>query len=813
MEPSNKEVRPAISAEWEPFSQKPKKSQYSPPPRHTAILKPASLNAKKAAQQRETKKSGGEAKEMVTHESVGSRRMTRSMTASQAASSQPQEELSAGDIQQGSSHPTENPKPATKARKEPTAVPKAKGSQTAATMAKTRTKTKPQLPVEEQASRASGPQKVAGSRSQPNNPHSGGGIEPVRLSARKPASRLQRPKAVDLYESPGVTETPEDSAGPPPSKPTPHGIVKQEPAAPAPTTPAIPWDIYGIADSSGGAQAKSKPAEAPREKESPSINKTTTKALPKTPRQNTSAGLAEETVAGFSFSEPSTDTARAEELSDDQEADPHDKSMDADYIPVGPGPMPKIPKLPKAPKKRPLSSGQPPSRRKTQSPMLPLTAPLSTRGPAPEADPAIWNVGTNAPPLHATPRGLARPGSVYCETCFRDDLARWIRIRDGVVRVLHLLGGDTALEELRILTLDVEEAELSLTEEYQASRIAGEDLGSPPPSEYASSSSEPEGEAEGPGEEAVAAKKIIVMSESGYSWEAPHFNEYPSDTVGIVLLRILAERPTSGLNRAQRDEVNGLLDSLRQDVDISPRFFQAMTTVGRNLVVRWRMKRLPKDEPGQQNTPGKAGHWWWDFDDTLQTAHEEISAKTHLPSLFVSTLATKAHDASLGALTAKEAVTAQKLAGMRHTNAPHQVPSLAEVEKALLMTTASNAFLKSIGDKLALAKHQLTHPDTEPTPTNPKQKRALSPSPSPNSPPPKRRKPNTTTATPIRVKPSQVFIFLMLFTPLSSPPSFGGIECVVPSSASVSMSGRGKAHGLIVGRGRLARRRGRGVER
>ncbi|KAH6637189.1 hypothetical protein F5144DRAFT_592129 [Chaetomium tenue] len=668
MEPLNKE----------PLSRKPRKPQYSPPPRHTAILKPASLNAKKAAQQRETKKSGGETKAMVTHESVG-RRMTRSMTASQAASSQPQEDPSAGDIQPGSSHPTEDPKPATKARKKPTAVPKAKGSQTAATMTKTGMKTKRQLPVEEQASPASGLQE-------------------------KPASRRQRPKAIDFYESPEGTKTPESTAGPLPPKTPPENIVKPEPAAPAPETPAIPWDIYGIAGSAGDAQAQSRPVE------------TATKAMQKPSAQNV-----------LSLPAPDTAVTSEEELSENQEADPHDKSMDADYIDTGPGPYPKHTKLRKAAKKRPKKQQPapkepepnvvvdravadtpypfPPSPPKQPAgtsrliPPPPPPPPLSPPVPlppvidnAPEPDPAIWNVGTNAPPLHATPRGPARPGSVYCETCFRDDVARWIRIRDGVVR------------ELRILALEVEEAELSSTEEYQASRVTGKGLRTP------------EDEAEGPAEGAVAAKKITVMSDYGYSWEAPHFNEYPSDTVGIVLLRILAERPTSGLNRSQKDQVNGLLDSLRRDVDISPR----------SLV------------PGQQNIPGKAGHWWWDFDNTLQAAHEEISADTHLPSLFVSTLATKAHHASLG------------LAETRNeNNTPHPALSLAEVEKALLMTTLSNAFLKSIGDKLALAKHQLTHPASPPTPTSPKQKRALSPDPNPDSssPPPKRRKPNTTTTT------------------------------------------------------------------
>ncbi|KAK3299551.1 uncharacterized protein B0H64DRAFT_415827 [Chaetomium fimeti] len=449
--------------------------------------------------------------------------------------------------------------------------------------------------------------------------------------------------------------------------------------------------------------------------------------------------------------------------------------MDADYIPLGPGPMPKIPKLPKAPKKRPKKQRPPPLAQETPEPdrfvdpafadtpypfasppdepsAVPPPLPVSPPSPlvdhAPEADPGIWDLGTDTPPQHAVRRAPARPGNVYCETCFRDDLARWLRIRDGVVRVLHLLGGDTALYELRALSLEAEEAELCLTEEYQGSRLSGSGLRSPPPPAYISSSSESESEEEGPNKGSVAAKKIIVMSDHGQSWEAPHFNEYPSDIVGLVLLRILAERPTSGLQQAQREEVNQLLEELRQDVGVGPRFFQAMTTVGKSMVVRWRTKGLPKDSPGQQNNRGKIGHWWWEFDAALQTAHEEVvSVETHLPSLFVSTLAAKARDASLGVLAAKEAATAQKHEDSHHDDTRRQAAPFAELEKAFGMAIPSNVFLKSVGNKLALAKQQLEQHTTEqPTTTTSKQKRNADPDPHSPTPSPKRRKPNPSTS-------------------------------------------------------------------
>ena len=797
METPSKGVK-SVTTEGEPPSQIPTKAQYSTPIRHSATLKPASLNAKKAVQQKETNKSAGKAKKMEAQESVSSGRMTRSMTASQAGNAQPQDGISTGDANQDRSRPVETPKPGAKVRTKATTEVEAKAPKKEAATPKARTRVKRQPPLEKRASPASSPPKTAGPPLQPKSPPIVQRAEPILPSAKKPAPRHQRPKAAEFYETPKAPKTLEDHTGSAPPEPTTENIVKKKTAVPPPPPPPIPWDIYGLVDSSGDAKAKPKPVEATKKSEYSNLKTKPPKVIRNMSRQSVPGPSLTETSSGPSLPAMGTAAVMEEDLGEDQEADPHDKSMDADYIPLGPGPMPKIPKLPKAPKKRPkkqrpapLSQNSPepdvvvhhtladtpypfpppPDKQSAVPSMLvppprpppPLSPPPAVPPPttlpaaplssaplpparlppvvddAPEADPAIWDLGTDTPPLHAVRRAPARPGNVYCETCFRDDLARWIRIRDGVVRVLNLLGGDSALQALRTLSWEAEEAELSSTQEYQASRVRGKGLGSPPPPEYVSSSSEDESEEEGP---VVTAKKIIVMSDYGQSWEAPHFNEYPSDIVGLVLLRILAERPTSGLKHAEKSEMSALLESLREDVGIGPRFFDAMATVARNLVVRWRMKRLPKDK--QPDNRSKTGDWWWEFDDALQTAHQKISVETHLPSLFVSTLATKAREASLGALAAKEAATAQNCAGSHDIDTPSQAVSLAELEKALGMAIPSNAFLKSIGDKLALAKHQLT-PITKPTTT--KQKRTLDPSaPTPS---PKRRKSNNTTSPPL----------------------------------------------------------------
>ncbi|KAH6845716.1 hypothetical protein B0I37DRAFT_435097 [Chaetomium sp. MPI-CAGE-AT-0009] len=699
---------------------------------------------------------------MVAHDPLSTGRMTRSMIA-RAATAQPKQEPPGRAVKKGSSRPAETPKPVTKAGKKGRAEPKAKASkgetETEAARPTPRRRSKRQATPEKAAPSASNAQVTIGPQLRPNTPRTGLRAEAAQPPANKPAPRSERRKAADFYE---ITKAPNTQEGSPPyatpAKPTSGDGVKQPPGE-ASTTPHIPWDIYGILDSPGTTQAKPK-TDRKKRKAHLNIKKQPAKPIRSISRQDAPGAWLKETASSAPLPSPGTVAMMEEDLSGEAEADPHDRTMDADYIPLGPGPMPKIPKLPRAPKKRPKKQRAPgPSLAKQEPecdrfvdpafadtsypappspegqpvvPPLPVPPPPPPVDHAPEADPGIWGLGINTPPQHAIRRAPARPGNVYCETCFRDDVARWLRIRDGVVRVLHLLGGDTALEELRTLSLEAEEAELSLTEEYRESRVSGVGLRSPPPPEYISSSSESEGEEEGPRKGSVAAKKIIVMSDHGQSWEAPHFNEYPSDIVGLVLLRILAERPTSGLDQAQKDELSELLEGLRQDVGIGLRFFQAMTTVGKSMVVRWRTTRLPKGGPEQPDSRGKTGHWWWEFDDTLQTAQQEVSAETHLPSLFAITLANKARDASLGALTAKEAATAPKQAGSHHGDTLHLAVSLAELERALGMAIPSNAFLKSIGDKLALAKQQL---EPTPQPTSTKQK-PVDPAPRLGFPPP-----------------------------------------------------------------------------
>ncbi|AEO58500.1 hypothetical protein MYCTH_2305858, partial [Thermothelomyces thermophilus ATCC 42464] len=419
--------------------------------------------------------------------------------------------------------------------------------------------------------------------------------------------------------------------------------------------------------------------------------------------------------------------------------------MDEDYIPTGPGPMPKVPKLLKGSKKRPKKRHPPPVATDAAPGLFTLLDPAfanssyhispgSETGPAqppppppppapdhtPEADPRIWDLGIDPPPLYySIHRAPARPGNVYCEACFRDEVARWVRVRDGVVRILHLLGGGAALRELRRLSSEAEQAEQHATEAYLEKRSASRArLRSPPPAasgclhRHGPGSEGQGGEHGGDGNAcaaaggSVTAKKMIIMAHSGRSWEAPHFSEYMSEVVGIVLLRILAERPTAGLAETQKGEVHKLLEGLRQEVGIEPRFFDAMTTACRGMLVQWRMAvTIPPDESHPSGVDAES-RWWWEFDNALQDASDKVQLSTHMPSLFASTLATKARDAAIATLTGREAATAQNQITVLENDLQPR-PSLAQMERILGMSTPRSLFLRSISDKLAAAKRRL----------------------------------------------------------------------------------------------------------
>jgi hypothetical protein len=248
----------------------------------------------------------------------------------------------------------------------------------------------------------------------------------------------------------------------------------------------------------------------------------------------------------------------------------------------------------------------------------------------------------------------------------------------------------------------------------------------------------------------VSAKKVIVLSNSGQAREAPHFTEYPADIVGLVLLRVMAERPGSGLTRGRQEEVNKQLESLREEVGVGSNVFEFLTTVCRSMVMRWRVRQM-KARGGQPSGQGEDS-WWWEFDHALQTAsrdqvaaHRELRASTQ-PSFFARTLTQKAKDAASVSLTAKEAATARARGiGGDAGGTADSTGELNQLDWVLGATRPSNFFLKSVGDRIAQARQNLES-NTTTTTTSPNAKRSRGTSAPP--PPPKRRKPSTTDSSP-----------------------------------------------------------------
>ncbi len=480
-------------------------------------------------------------------------------------------------------------------------------------------------------------------------------------------SHTPRPKAADLHKT---VNTPAEVATRNPVL-IPAAPKLPDSQHPPPKTPQIPWDLYGLTEEWAESQTGDMAATYhPARQQAPQLT-------PGTSPQNrfsswpSGSGHSELVLVAESASPPTRKRPRTKRRT--TQADPHDKVMSEDYIPLStssphrnperasqkphPRRLPvavtssKPPEIPKAEEAdifpRPLP--EEPTSDPTPSPTVsePLSLKEEEEETTREAHLEIWNLGSNPTPRHAIRHTPARPGTVCCETCFRDELARWTRMRDGVVGVLKLLGGEAALREVRVLMEEVEDCH----------RDRGESK----------------------------------------DWGVPHLNEYPADVVGLVLLRVMVERPTSGLTPRQRDEAERLLEALRRDVGVGLKSFDALTTVCKARLVCWRLE-------GQEQPSGE-DRWWWEFDDSLQAANHLLSRARHPPSLFVSALSRKAFDTAVAALSAREIITTQARC---NTPTSHQTATttFTQLERTLGLPTPSNLFLRTTGDKLALARRQ-----------------------------------------------------------------------------------------------------------
>lgn len=589
-------------------------------------------------------------------------------------------------------------------------------------------------------------------------------------------SRPARPSALDFWDSPTT-----------PSAATPKiakGRGKKAAVKEPPVTPAVPWDMYGIDDTS--VKASDAKATDPTEQGKKSKGKPTKKKKAQKPIM----GISQQHGTLNSENQIQTTTISQELDESDEEQDAHDKEMDEEYIPVGPGPLPRVPKRLKRPKKRQNKAGSAkvaaetetedaldsaaadtephtpakPKRRKAAPPppALPLPGPshqLSSEPEPeypPEANPSIWNLGRKTTLRHKKRDAPARPGNVYCEVCFRGDCARWTRVRDGVIKILRLVGGDSALEELRELAQVVEEAEEAEEEtiSYQHTlRQQGRTrkrLKSPPPPvrQLESDSDETDDDwgsfAKIKGR--VPAKKIIILP-NGDTVETRSLQDSPSDVAGLVLLRILVEQHMPDLHRTQRAEANRVIEALRKDIGLSVKQLGTLSAGCRALLVSFRRgtSKSLRQRTGQRNAS-----WWWEFDQALRDAHRQQPAEAlPSPSAFATVLAKKAKEAEVALATMASKAQDQGFSSLDCTDTKIQdLPdvrpeNLAQLERALGCNIPSDVFLKRIGERLGHAIWTLTRfPSHRTAKKHPYDEHDLAITPSP-----KRRKPTSSFFT------------------------------------------------------------------
>ncbi|KAK3988832.1 hypothetical protein QBC44DRAFT_207977, partial [Cladorrhinum sp. PSN332] len=126
--------------------------------------------------------------------------------------------------------------------------------------------------------------------------------------------------------------------------------------------------------------------------------------------------------------------------------------------------------------------------------------------PHPQADPTIWNLNR---PQRSDRVWPPHKGTIYCETCFRDDCLRWTQIRDNMMTVLCLLGGgDFTLHDIR---------------------------------------------------EALTSESIKTVL----------LHHDPTDIIGYVVLHTMAEQQLNTLEMPTKNEVTRVLEKLGQDIGVS----------------------------------------------------------------------------------------------------------------------------------------------------------------------------------------------------------------------------------------------------
>ncbi|KAK4204546.1 hypothetical protein QBC40DRAFT_330878 [Triangularia verruculosa] len=247
------------------------------------------------------------------------------------------------------------------------------------------------------------------------------------------------------------------------------------------------------------------------------------------------------------------------------------------------------------------------------------TPELETRTVVPPTQEAMTKagLGANPPPLRANsdiwnPVLLtakdgggrfgrlwpARKGGVYCEACFRDECIRWIRIRDKVVGVSRLLGGDEAL-----LTNDAKFPRSIIWPDQMNDRVNN------------------------------------------------FFRKSPSDMIGLALLRVLAAKRVATLDRKSQDEVMETLRSLCRDIGASEGHLARIERQCETLI-----ETSGVAQAEQKGAIPKNVAWLWEFDSLLQAAERKFSIERFIGSYFATTLTLRAREAAITEIWARSVV-------------------------------------------------------------------------------------------------------------------------------------------------------------
>ncbi|KAH6616146.1 hypothetical protein B0J18DRAFT_460042 [Chaetomium sp. MPI-SDFR-AT-0129] len=406
-----------------------------------------------------------------------------------------------------------------------------------------------------------------------------------------------------------------------------------------------------------------------------------------------------------------TDTGeKAVVLKDTKEVSPieissDDHETDGEYVPEKPPPMPKVPKILRGPKKKPRKEPPGPLVIKEKpsvftdpalldTPYPPLTLPISKPTTVPPSPPPtskqrqqkarpfpipktnpIWyststsTTGPSSPP-HQPPLPIQN-GTISCEPCFYNDVLRWLRIRDGVLKVLRLLdrggsnddGREPAMDALRSMAGRMAEGEAYGLEDAD---VGGEDV---------EGMEDHSGKEEGGGR--IEVESVRCLWRKGKRWPELRLTEYPPDVIGLFLLRILTERSLPRLEPQDAAEVEVTLEALRQDIGVGTQCLKAMTVVYRRMLDGNKSANRDSDKPREDG-------WVWG---------DEAKQPRSRPAAMLADSGSRTH-----------AIRKSRNDNEGGSMGPY---TLYRLGRALGTTIATTNFLQSIGEKLAHARHEL----------------------------------------------------------------------------------------------------------